>query len=318
MTDNNKQFNNPLPIVQIHKRKSTCSDFNKNESIKRQKMLNNNTNKIDKIELRLLISIKEASTMIGRSGSNIKMLKQMHNNIRIHVADCNGPERLLIISGDTKTTYNTIESIVKLLEKYHSNELRLLIHKSQAGCLIGRGGDQIKDLRIKHNLDMKVYAECAPKSTERICKMIGKSSDILACLKQVIDLLKFAPSKGIICPYDPNNYNEFTSSEYGGIVSDKQKSINQIDKFNNRQNTTTYQVTIPNYLVGFIIGPKGQSIQNIRNQSGASITINTSTTTTITDLNDRIITIIGLPEQIHNALYMLQVTVKQSGLWKNN
>jgi ribosomal protein S3 len=312
MTDNNKQFNNSSIFVQSHKRKTTLNDFNKNEQIKRQKMINNNTNKI---ELRLLISIKDASTIIGRSGSKIKMLKQIHNNVHIHVADCNGPERLLIISGDTNTTYNTIESIVKLLEKYHSNELRLLIHKSQAGCLIGRGGEQIKDLRIKHSLDMKVFAECAPMSTERICKMIGKSSDILACLKQVIDLLKLVPPKGIIRAYDPNDYNEFTSSEYGGILSDKQKSINQIDKFNNKQNTTTCQVTIPNYLVGFIIGPKGQSIQNIRNQSGASIKINTSTTT---DLNDRIITIIGLPEQIHNALYMLQVTVKQSGLWKNN
>lgn len=312
MTDNNKQFNNPSIFVQSHKRKTTLNDFNKNEKIKRQKMINNNTNKI---ELRLLISIKDASTIIGRNGSKIKMLKQIHNNVHIHVADCNGPERLLIISGDTNTTYNAIESIVKLLEKYHSNELRLLIHKSQAGCLIGRGGEQIKDLRIKHSLDMKVFAECAPISTERICKMIGKSSDILACLKQVIDLLKLVPPKGIIRAYDPNDYNEFTSSEYGGILSDKQKSINQIDKFNNKQNTTTYQVTIPNYLVGFIIGPKGQSIQNIRNQSGASIEINTSTTT---DLNDRIITIIGLPEQIHNALYMLQVTVKQSGLWKNN
>ena len=97
-----------------------------------------------------------------------------------------------------------------------STELRLLVHQSQAGCVIGRNGDKIKDLRIvscllldstlvlfsgflinsvfsisvkKHNLDMKVYSECAPQSTERICQMKGKPHDIVQCLKEVLSLL---------------------------------------------------------------------------------------------------------------------------------
>lgn len=64
------------------------------------------------------------------------------------------------------------------------------MHQSQAGCVIGRGGDKIKDLRIKHNLDMKVYSECAPMSTERICQMKGKPHDIVECLKEVLSLLE--------------------------------------------------------------------------------------------------------------------------------
>ena len=29
----------------------------------------------------------------------------------------------------------------------YTTELRLLVHQSQAGCIIGRGGDKIKELR---------------------------------------------------------------------------------------------------------------------------------------------------------------------------
>jgi heterogeneous nuclear ribonucleoprotein K len=95
------------------------------------------------------------------------------------------------------------------------------VHQSQAGCVIGRGGEKIKELRIKHSLDMKVYSECAPMSTERVCQMKGKPSDIVACLKEVLALLESAPPKGMNRPYDPHNFDEFLASQYGGFCNDK-------------------------------------------------------------------------------------------------
>jgi heterogeneous nuclear ribonucleoprotein K len=57
-------------------------------------------------------------------------------------------------------------------------------------------------------------------------------------------------------------------------------------------------------LAGAIIGPKGQKIQQIREQSGAGITIDKP----VPGSTDRIITICGTSEQIQNAQYLLQVT----------
>lgn len=37
---------------------------------------------------------------------------------------------------------------------------------------------------------MKVYSECAPMSTERICQMRGKAQDIVNCLRDVLALLE--------------------------------------------------------------------------------------------------------------------------------
>lgn len=85
----------------------------------------------------------------------------------------------------------------------------------------------------------------------------------------------------------------------------------------------TNQVTIPNEVrlkiaqiasknvinfifkfAGAIIGPKGQKIAQIREQSGAGITIDKP----VPGNNERIITISGTPEQIQNAQYLLQMT----------
>lgn len=58
-------------------------------------------------------------------------------------------------------------------------------------------------------------------------------------------------------------------------------------------------------MAGAIIGPKGQKIQQIREQSGAGITIDKP----MAGSTDRIISITGTPEQIQNAQYLLQVTL---------
>ena len=62
----------------------------------------------------------------------------------------------MLIGGETDASINTILDIIPLLEDNQlssgpndgSTELRLLVHQSQAGCVIGRNGDKIKDLRI--------------------------------------------------------------------------------------------------------------------------------------------------------------------------
>ena len=57
-------------------------------------------------------------------------------------------------------------------------------------------------------------------------------------------------------------------------------------------------------MAGAIIGPKGQKIAQIRDQSGAGITIDKPGENT----TERVITITGTPEQIQNAQYLLQQT----------
>ncbi|XP_072021983.1 uncharacterized protein [Amphiura filiformis] len=70
---------------------------------------------------------------------------------------------------------------------------------------------------------------------------------------------------------------------------------------------TSQQVTIPKDLAGSIIGQGGQRIRQIRQDSNAKIKIDEPQPGS----NDRIITITGTQEQITNAQYLLQHSVKQ-------
>ncbi|KAB0396774.1 hypothetical protein E2I00_007791 [Balaenoptera physalus] len=69
----------------------------------------------------------------------------------------------------------------------------------------------------------------------------------------------------------------------------------------------TTQVTIPKDLAGSVIGKGGQRIKQIRHESGASIKIDEP----LEGSEDQIITITGTQDQIQNAQYLLQNSVKQ-------
>uniref|UniRef100_A0A2I3GB51 K Homology domain-containing protein n=1 Tax=Nomascus leucogenys TaxID=61853 RepID=A0A2I3GB51_NOMLE len=69
----------------------------------------------------------------------------------------------------------------------------------------------------------------------------------------------------------------------------------------------TTQATIPKDLAESVIGKGGQWIKQIRHESGASIKIDEP----LEGSEDRIITITGAQDQIQNAQYLLQNSVKQ-------
>ena len=63
------------------------------------------------------------------------------------------------------------------------SEIRLLVHQIYCGAIIGRGGQQVKELRQTHNLDIKVFSQCCPMSHERVISLRGKVDDIIQCIK---------------------------------------------------------------------------------------------------------------------------------------
>jgi heterogeneous nuclear ribonucleoprotein K len=73
------------------------------------------------------------------------------------------------------------------------------------------------------------------------------------------------------------------------------------------QATECTQVSIPKEMAGAIIGKGGMRIKQIRIESGAQITIDEAQPGS----NDRIINIGGTSDQIQNAQYLLQMSVKQ-------
>uniref|UniRef100_A0A2R9ATF7 K Homology domain-containing protein n=1 Tax=Pan paniscus TaxID=9597 RepID=A0A2R9ATF7_PANPA len=147
----------------------------------------------------------------------------------ISVLDSSGPQRILHISADIETIGEILKKIITTLEEgpqlpsptatsqlplesdaveylnyqhYKGRdfdcELRLLIHQSLAGGIIG------------------VKGECCPHFTDRVVLIGGKPNRAVECIKIVLDLISESPIKGHAQPYDPNFYDE--TYDYGGFT----------------------------------------------------------------------------------------------------
>lgn len=171
----------------------------------------------DEEEIRLLIPSKMAGAIIGKGGHNIQKLRSEYQ-AQVNVGDCTGPERVITIGADMETAVKVVRDVMKYLDKAGENEyeLRILVHQSLAGCVIGRGGTKIKELKDQIGCRLKIFSNIAPQSTDRIAQVVGTEEQCLKSLNEIISLIKGTPIKGPINNYDPRNYDDMYADEYGG------------------------------------------------------------------------------------------------------
>ncbi|KAM8828321.1 heterogeneous nuclear ribonucleoprotein K, like isoform 2-T5 [Spinachia spinachia] len=175
------------------------------------------------VELRVLLQSKNAGAVIGKGGKNIKALRTDYN-ASVSVPDSSGPERILSVNAGIDTIGDILLKIIPTLEEYQhysgidfDSELRLLIHQSLAGGIIGVKGAKIKELRENTQTTIKLFQECCPHSTDRVVLVGGKPERVIECIKVILELVSEAPIKGRAQPYDPNFYDE--TYDYGGFTA---------------------------------------------------------------------------------------------------
>uniref|UniRef100_A0A336LMT7 CSON013009 protein n=3 Tax=Culicoides sonorensis TaxID=179676 RepID=A0A336LMT7_CULSO len=168
-------------------------------------------------EVRLLIPSKFAGAVIGKGGQNIQKLRNEYK-ATVNVGDCQGPERVVTIGGNLETCCNVIKDIMKHFDKGNVDEyeLRILIHQSLAGCVIGKAGAKIKEIKDRIGCRLKIFSNICPQSTDRIAQVIGKEEQCIDTLCEIIELIRDTPIKGPVRNYDPHNYDEMYADEYGG------------------------------------------------------------------------------------------------------
>ncbi|KAH9500898.1 hypothetical protein Btru_069151 [Bulinus truncatus] len=177
-----------------------------------------------RIELRILMQSKNAGAIIGKGGANINRLRNDYK-ASVTVPDSNGPERVLSIGAELGTVLDMLLDILPDMEDSRNkrsdseSELRMIVHQSQAGCIIGRQGFKVKELREKTGANIKVYSTCCPNSTDRVVAITGKPKIVVGCIEEIVELLQQAPPKGPINPYDPSFSDEFLAPEYGGFIT---------------------------------------------------------------------------------------------------
>jgi len=308
-----------------------------------------------KFDLRILIPTKSAGAVIGKGGEYIKTLRS-NFDAYLTVPDRSTPERVLSILCSQDKIVDCFTEILHKLAEGGDVEIRVLVHQSHAGAIIGRGGAKIKELREQTNSAIKVFQECCPGSTDRVVLISSSQENIPNVVKTLIDFMIEVPLKGPQKPYDAGSYEPRTARDYGGYEDSRFQRMDsmragpgagrdreQFERYppadygpppfdygrgppgggyargpppsfsgagvggyggNPTQST---QVTIPNELGGTIIGKGGERINRIRRESGARIEVGNAYGN-----EERIITITGTLDQIQQAQYLLQQSVRTS------
>lgn len=186
--------------------------------------------------------------------------------------------------------------------------LKLIVPASQCGSLIGKGGSKIKEIREASGASVLVASEMLVNSTERAVTLSGTKSAIAQCIYYICCVMLESPAKGTTIPYTPKANGMGGSllalggnQSRGGRGSHQENPLVNLfglssgastlaaiaslagsqlrdtrrDEGSSRgsPNTQTHEMSIPNDMIGCIIGKGGSKIAEIRQLSGAMIRI---------------------------------------------
>ncbi|XP_062462201.1 poly(rC)-binding protein 2 isoform X6 [Pezoporus occidentalis] len=224
--------------------------------------------------------------------------------------------------------------------------LRLVVPASQCGSLIGKGGCKIKEIRESTGAQVQVAGDMLPNSTERAITIAGIPQSIIECVKQICVVMLESPPKGVTIPYRPKPSTSPVIFAGGqaytiqGQYAIPQPDLTKLHQLAMQQSpfpmshgntgfsgiessspevkgywgldasaqTTSHELTIPNDLIGCIIGRQGAKINEIRQMSGAQIKI----ANPVEGSTDRQVTITGSAASISLAQYLINVSLESA------
>ncbi|XP_062312313.1 poly(rC)-binding protein 3 isoform X2 [Osmerus eperlanus] len=298
------------------------------------------------LTIRLLMHGKEVGSIIGKKGETVKKMRE-ESGARINISEGNCPERIVTITGPTDAIFKAFAMIAYKFEEDIINSmsnspapskppvtLRLVVPASQCGSLIGKGGSKIKEMRESTGSQVQVAGDMLPNSTERAVTISGTPEAIIQCVKQICVVMLESPPKGATIPYRPkpastpvifSGGQAYTiQGQYAIPHPDQLTKLHQLamqqTPFTPLGQTTpafpgldasppasTHELTIPNDLIGCIIGRQGTKINEIRQMSGAQIKIANA----MEGSSERQITITGTPANISLAQYLINARLTE-------
>ncbi|KAL7398237.1 hypothetical protein ABVT39_006549 [Epinephelus coioides] len=291
------------------------------------------------LTIRLLMHGKEVGSIIGKKGESVKKMRE-ESGARINISEGNCPERIITLAGPTTSIFKAFSMIIEKLEEDISTSMtnstatskppvtmRLVVPASQCGSLIGKGGCKIKEIRESAGAQVQVAGDMLPNSTERAITVAGTPQSIIECVKQICVVMLESPPKGVTIPYRPKPSGSPVIFAGGQLTKLHQLAMQQspfpIAHSNQgfqagmdaSAQTASHELTIPNDLIGCIIGRQGAKINEIRQMSGAQIKI----ANPVEGSTDRTVTITGTHASISLAEYLInaRLSSEATGLAAN-
>jgi len=293
------------------------------------------------ISIRSLVTSKEAGAIIGKGGKNVKEVRDA-TGVKAAVSPVveGVNERILTVIGTLDTIPKAYALFAKYLiensnlptnnTKHHNGKphvvtrtpIHLLVSHLLLGSIIGKSGENIKEIQDTSKAYIIASKDMLPQSTERVIEVIGTADAIHVAIYHIIvsilrDIEK-ATNNILFKPAKKYNISEFLniSSHYSSqknanaaLLSDKNGLAAKLDGIvsnvsNTKADANSQPLTfkVPAKFVGCTIGRKGSKIAEIRKISGTKISISPLTGE---DNEERTFTIIGTEENKEKALSLI-------------
>jgi len=275
--------------------------------------------------LRALIEAHSVGAIIGRGGATVQKIREESGAV-VSILKPTAPnsfpqipasaltERILLIKGQPDTVNDAILRITQIMldaarakhtsgrdgsssDDVTTTNIRILVHQSLVGAIIGRGGEVIKATSAASGARMSVSNQPLPNSTDKSVSITGSPQSIQQAVSAILQQIAENPLRPGVrsFPYHPTA-NIFPSSGYGVLLGQNQ-NIPQV----------TQKIAIPSNASGAIIGKGGSVIRDLRLQSQCQISIADPDPN---NANERVVTLTGTPSGIHAAMNLIRVAVE--------
>ncbi|CAN7079478.1 unnamed protein product [Brassica oleracea var. botrytis] len=258
---------------------------------------------------RYLCPVRKAGSIIGKGGEIAKQIRsETKANMRINEAFPGCDERVVTIYSTSEET-NCIgddeefacpafDALLKVHNMVVAGEgdtygydeytvaARMLVASDQIGCLIGKGGQVIQKLREETNAQIRVINDNLPLcalalSNDELLQIIGEPLAVREALYQVASLLYDNPSR-FQHYFLSSSSSSLHQQQSGGMLMNPPLTSSHKNYSASRDVAEPREFSIcficPAENVGGVIGKGGSFINQIRQESGAVIKVNTSET----------------------------------------
>ncbi|TKS66380.1 Poly(rC)-binding protein 3 [Collichthys lucidus] len=270
------------------------------------------------VTLRLVVPASQCGSLIGKGGSKIKEMRES-TGAQVQVAGDmlpNSTERAVTISGAPEAIIQCVKQIcVVMLESPPKGATIPYRPKPASTPVIFSGGQVRADPLGASTANLSLLLQHQPLPAYTIQGQYAIPHPDLSKLHQLaMQQTPFTPL-GQTTPAFPGTYpptrrpslpklllsflpvetNTFSSSFYFSFSSFSSAGLDASNQ------ASTHELTIPNDLIGCIIGRQGTKINEIRQMSGAQIKIANA----MEGSSERQITITGTPANISLAQYLI-------------
>mmetsp|Transcript_37057 Transcript_37057/g.58314 ORF Transcript_37057/g.58314 Transcript_37057/m.58314 type:complete len:322 (-) Transcript_37057:156-1121(-) len=290
------------------------------------------------MSFRLQIPNPVVGSIIGKSGEIIKSIRDQ-SGARVIIADSQpGEDRDVTIKGNLTAVDQAVNLILthicqvppsptfEMEQPDDSLSLKVLVANDQAGAIIGKGGEVIKQLREESGARISIGKKI---DFVRTVSIIGNVNTVRAALAVLVRLVHAHPSSArdpFLTGYraQPQGYRQpvggagmpagYGFAPPGNPYGNGMPQAGMLDPSQPQggmfPETNTLTLSVPHRSVGAIIGKRGQIINEIRAISGCRVDIASMTP----DSQFRTITLTGTPQSIEIAHILIQkYSIQPSG-----